>query len=171
VSHSSKQNSKRRRIRCTFQAQGNTKTAEFLDFLCSSVREKPPRELMQEAAEVYWMPVHLLYQYRGGEITSEQFRERVLLAISQQEAWLNYCCRLTETDLTLYKGYSGATVVTATSSSSTRSNFTEDPPVESEIRGDSAPLADAPDVPSVNPQFRSMKPLFGGAYLQEEEDC
>ncbi|MEP1079492.1 hypothetical protein NDI52_29225 [Leptolyngbya sp. PL-A3] len=178
MTHESKKAaSKRRIIRCTFQAEANTRDGKFFDFLSSSLEEKTPRELMQEAAEMHWMPIHLFYQLRSGEITADQFRQRVLLALSQQEAWLNYCRRLSEIDpapqvvqhQTIYMGASESSssrppmkpVHSSASSNPVDGSMIEEP--------SSAPeLVEMPKNLLSRRRSQSMKPAFGGAFLQED---
>lgn len=183
MANASKGSSKRRIIRCTFQAESNTSSGKFFDFLSSSLEEKTPRELMQEASEVYWMPVHLFYQYRAGEITADQFRQRVLWAISQQEAWLNYCRRLTEIDpppqvihnQTIYMGASESSVIGEPPPPPTEPVLfaaPEDLSVESgtEEASVSADLVQLPKKSFNERRSQSMKPAFGGAFRQDDDD-
>lgn len=173
ANESKKGASRRRIIRCTFQAEANTRDGKFFDFLSSSLEEKTPRELMQEAAEVHWMPIHLFYQLQSGEITADQFRQRVLLAISQQEAWLNYCRRLSEIDpapqvvqhQTIYMGASEA------SSSRPPTSSVSSNPVDGSVieEPSSAPeLVEMPKNLLNRRRPQSMKPAFGGAFLQDD---
>lgn len=183
MANESKGSSKRRIIRCTFQAESNTSSGKFFDFLSSALEEKTPRELMQEASEVYWMPVHLFYQYRAGEITADQFRQRVLRAISQQEAWLNYCRRLTEIDpppqviqnQTIYMGASESSATVAPLSPPIEPVLfaaSEDSLVGSETEEVSVPpdLVQLPKKSFNGRRSQSMKPAFGGAFRQDDDD-
>lgn len=89
---------KRVRLVCTFQAEGRSPDAELLEFLDSKPDGRLPKMLLLEAGQVHWSPLKLLALKEAGQISEAQFRRNGLLAIAQQEAWLNYCRQLLALD-------------------------------------------------------------------------
>lgn len=83
-------------IRRTFQAEPTTRLGKLLELLITSEDGRQARDLIQEAIEAYWMPTHLLALYQFNQITKEQYRQKVLLALAHQKAWFMYCQRLTD---------------------------------------------------------------------------
>lgn len=96
-SHPRKVN-KRVRLVCTFQAEGRSPDAELLEFLNSKPDGRLPKSLLLEAGHLHWAPLKLLVLKEAGQIDEVQFRRNGLLAITQQEAWLNYCRQLLSLD-------------------------------------------------------------------------
>lgn len=90
--------SKRLRLTCTFQAEGQSPDAELLKFLDSKPDGRPPKSLLLEAGHLHWSPLKLFALKEAGQIDEAQFRRSGLLAIAQQEAWLNYCRQLLALD-------------------------------------------------------------------------
>jgi len=90
--------SKRLRLTCTFQAEGRSPDAELLEFLNSNPDRRLPKSLLLEAGHLHWSPLRLLALRDAGQINEAQFRRNGLLAIAQQEAWLNYCRQLLALD-------------------------------------------------------------------------
>lgn len=177
----------RKLFRCTFQVEANTRLGKLLHFLLASREDDSVRTLLHETLELHWMPIHLVNQYKSGLLTDEEYRQQVLLAVSRLQSWSIYCQRVTAVGPVSVDAHTAAFPSSDAESKALLTDFASpsqevdsvkfDEPVvvdDSLVSDGSAappaPLVDMPKLPFAGRRSQSMKPAFGGAFSQDDDD-